>query len=183
MSDKKVRETMFLWLESSRSKRGERLYLSCLCSMNSCSVFGESSVGTLLYLLRNSPLVVSYDSDSDFRILEQYNKFAPLRNSIRFTDVQKAIEASCDFRPFFYQTVKHTISMDLSCDSEVCDHVRYGNLGVAVREVEKKAAALRDLYSFLMTNGFVMSQHKDGGEVKRIVVKMDLLQPNYFVAT
>jgi hypothetical protein len=96
----------------------------------------------------------------------------------------KAIEVNCDFRPFFLQTIQHTLGEEIfkaaEPEIEVGTLYRTGNLLRAVKISEVRSRALKDLYLFVMTNGFVHAQHKDGGPVKKVKVISDFLQPNYF---
>ena len=181
-----LRETIFLWLET-RKKSGKgknnRLALGSIASMTSTLSFDESYVGTLLYVLRNSPSVVFYSVKDCFKVLERYNNYAPLQDSLKYVNVMKAIEAGSDFRPFFYQTVEHTLKKkkNIEPDVEVGELMRIGSLAKAVALTEARALALRDLYLFISTNGFAVTQHKDGGQPRKIKVPGDYLQCNYFV--
>ena len=65
-------------------------------------------------------------------------------------------------------------------DVEIGNLYRTGNLLRAVEISEARSRALKDLYLFVMTNGFVHVQHKDGGPVKKVKVISDFLQPSYF---
>ena len=178
-----IRETVFLWVEirKRRTAKSTRMGLGCIASMTKCLTFDESYSGTLLYLLRNSPCVVCYSPKEVFKILERYNNYGPLHENLRFVDVMQAIETNCDFRPFFFQTVQNTLDRDVSSSVEVGDLIRYGGLDKAVELTRQRAFALKDLYLFISTNGFAMTQHKDGGKPRKIKVPGDFLQSNFFV--
>lgn len=180
-----IRETVFLWIElrkrRSNKSRESRLVLGSVASMTSSMSFDESYVGTLLYMLRNSPCVVCYSVGEVFKVLEKYNNYAPLQDSLKYVNVMKAIEANCDFRPFFSQTIQKTLKRDVQPDAVVGDLMRVGDLAKAVALSEARALALRDLYLFISTNGFAVTQHKDGGQERKVKVPGDYLQSNYFV--
>jgi len=183
MERKPLRETVFLWPEIRTKKGGwkdMRLSLAVLSTMTQGLVFDESNVGSLLYLLRNAPVVVCYDPSRDLKLLERYNKFASLADSLRFVDLRRAIEQNCDFRPFFPQTAAHTLGSDVTLDKDVGALMKAGHLQEAISVAELRGITLRDLYLFVSTNRFVSTQHKDGGEVKKVKVESDFLQPNYF---
>lgn len=180
-----IRETVFLWIELRKRRSGKnkesRLVLGSVASMTSSLSFDESYVGTLLYLLRNSPCVVCYSVGDVFKVLEKYNNYAPLHESLKYVNVMKAIEANCDFRPFFFQTIENTLKREVEPDVVVGDLMRLGGLTKAVALSEARALALRDLYLFISTNGFATTQHKDGGHVRKVKVPGDYLKSNYFV--
>ena len=180
-----IRETIFLWIELRKRKSGKnkesRLVLGSVASMTDSMSFDESYVGTLLYLLRNSPCVVCYSVSDVFKVLEKYNNYAPLQESLKYVNVMRAIEANCDFRPFFFQTIGNTLKRDVEPDAVVGDLMRAGSLARAVSLSEARVLALRDLYLFISTNGFAITQHKDGGHIRKVRVPGDYLQSNYFV--
>jgi hypothetical protein len=180
-----IRETVFLWIELRKRRSGKtkenRLVLGSVASMTSSLSFDESYVGTLLYLLRNSPCVVCYSVGDVFKVLEKYNNYALLQDSLKYVNVMKAIEASCDFRPFFFPTIENTLKRDVESDIVVGDLMRVGSLTKAVSLSESRVLALRDLYLFILTNGFAITQHKDGGQIRKVRVPGDYLQSNYFV--
>jgi hypothetical protein len=185
--DEVTRETTFLWIESRKGRKRNFLNRTCISSLSTITssvTFDESSMGTLLFVLRNVPLVVTYNCEEDLKILEKYNRFSPLKETLRCVNIMKAIEVNCDFRPFFLQTIQHTLGNGIfestEPEIEVGNLYRTGNLLRAVEISEVRSRALKDLYLFVMTNGFVHVQHKDGGPVKKVKVISDFLQPSYF---
>lgn len=183
--DRVIRETIFLWIELRKQRSGKskesRLALGSVASMTDSLSFDESFVGTLLYMLRNSPCVVCYSVNDVFKVLERYNNYAPLQDSLKYVNVMKAIEANCDFRPFFFPTIENTLKRGVENDTVVGDLMRVGSLTKAVSLSESRVLALRDLYLFISTNGFAITQHKDGGQTRKVRVPGDYLQSNYFV--
>lgn len=168
---KPPRETIYLWLECYRRHRAGKqsdragMAVAAVCTMTDYWLFDGTQSGSLLYLLRNVPRVIVYGKD--FLILEKYNKFAPIAKSLQILDVQESIEeAGCDFRPFFEKSVGCTLGKEVPNYS--VKQYFAGKLDELFMAVRKKSELLKELYCFIQSNGYVMTQHKDGGPVKKV---------------